>query len=322
MTDRVLLERAASCYLRAGQIVEAARCYRDAGSFQRAAELAIRIGRYRDAVADYTAAGLLHVAAWLLVHNLDDPAAARASLPAAPGPNPDHDSFEPSVGLTADPAVTPSNVPAGSAGMVAGSLGSVAGAVEPMSGSAVGPVPGVAGTMGGPAVPPVLNVMSRRLVLARCDIAEGLPARRILPVLADVQAILAEPLAGEPTWPVAAADLRIERWAVALAEAAHRYDQVALVFAAAVRGRRTGAEQRWAEWSLRVLHTELVLPPVTTTPALAAPTEAGVTSSGPSAAGPFSPGGPSAPVGSSAPGRPSVVAGSVAAWSATSPSAR
>ncbi len=147
-----------------------------------------------------------------------------------------------------------------------------------MSGSAAGPVPGVAGTMGGPAVPPVLNVMSRRLVLARCDIAEGLPTRRILPVLADVQTILAEPLAGEPTWPVTAADLRIERWAVALAEAAHRYDQVALVFAAAVRGRRTGTEQRWAEWSLRVLHTELVLPPV--------------------------------------------VAGSVAAWPATSPSAR
>jgi hypothetical protein len=55
--------------------------------------------------------------------------------------------------------------------------------------------------------------------------------------------------------------VRVEEWAVMVAEAAYRYDQVALIFAAAVRGRRPGAEHRWAAWSTRVLHTELILPP-------------------------------------------------------------
>jgi hypothetical protein len=51
-----------------------------------------------------------------------------------------------------------------------------------------------------------------------------------------------------------------EGWAVALAETVRRYDQVALVFAAAVRGGRRGAAERWARWSQAVLHTELILP--------------------------------------------------------------
>ncbi|WP_250291567.1 hypothetical protein [Frankia sp. CiP1_Cm_nod1] len=396
MTDHVLLERAADCYLRAGHTVEAARCYRDAGSFQRAAELSIRTGRYRDAAADYTAAGLVHVAAWLLVHNLDDPAAARASLsadpdpglsgifglsgsygPAGPAARAADATAEPAemtagpaaAGRTAGSVVTAADVPAGSARpvaapagsvvgtaemvagsagsvvgtaeMVAGPAGSVVGAVGSVAGSAgsvvgadgivvdsawsvpsavgtaiglagsvvgaVGMVPGAVGRMGEPAVASVFDVLSRRLVLARCDVADGLPARRVLPVLADVQAVLAEPPVAEPLWPVAAAGLRVEQWAVALAEAAHRYDQVALVFAAAVRGRRAGAEQRWAEWSLRVLRTELVLPPAVpaaTPPATTAPAAAGPAlaraAAGPSGGRvPFAPGGPSVPAGPS-----------------------
>ncbi len=152
-----------------------------------------------------------------------------------------------------------------------------------------------------PAVASVFDVLSRRLVLARCDVADGLPDRHILPVLADVQAMLAEPLVIEPAWSAIAAGLRIEQWAVALAEAVHRYDQVALVFAAAVRGQRTGAEQRWAEWSVRVLHTELTLPSATAVPTAAAPTAVGSTTAGPfDAAGPFAPGGPSVAAGSTA----------------------
>ncbi len=226
MTDAPLLDRAASCYLRVGQVAEAARCYREAGYFARSADLFARIGRYRDAATDYAAAGLIHIAAWVLVHNLNDPTAARASL--APDPGDPADLVDP--GGQIDPA-------------------DLAGLADPVE-SAVGSM---------------FDALERRLVSARCDVADRLPYRRILPVLADVQAMLAEASAAgrsaaEPAWPANAASRRIEEWAVALAEAAHRYDQVALVFAAAVRGVRPGAEQRWAEWSARVLHTELTLP--------------------------------------------------------------
>ena len=44
---------------------------------------------------------------------------------------------------------------------------------------------------------------------------------------------------------------------MALSEAAARYDQAALVFAAAVLGGRYGAAQRWNSWSTRVLDTEV-----------------------------------------------------------------
>ncbi len=139
----------------------------------------------------------------------------------------------------------------------------------------------------------VFDALLRRLVLARCDVADGLPDRHILPVLADVQ-VLAELLATAPVWQANSASRRIEEWAVVLAEAAHRYDQVALVFAAAVRGRRAGAEQRWAEWSARVLHTELTLPSGAVSTGAVPPTAAGLFAPG----GPFTPGGPSVAAGS------------------------
>ena len=53
-----------------------------------------------------------------------------------------------------------------------------------------------------------------------------------------------------------------EEWAVALSETAARYDQAALVFAAAVRGGRDGAAQRWNAWSRRVLDADLILPAI------------------------------------------------------------
>jgi hypothetical protein len=95
---------------------------------------------------------------------------------------------------------------------------------------------------------------SRRydLVVARCEIAEGAPADSVRSVIGDVRAALAD----RTTRP----DLVEEEWAVALSVAAARYDLAALVFAAAVRGGRYGAAQRWNSWSRNVLGADFVLP--------------------------------------------------------------
>ncbi|HET9895621.1 MAG TPA: hypothetical protein VFQ44_11900 [Streptosporangiaceae bacterium] len=92
----------------------------------------------------------------------------------------------------------------------------------------------------------------QRLVLARCDIADGTTLAAVLAVLDDVCAELAEPAVPY--------DRVVEEWAVAVAEQAGRFDQVALVFAASVRGMRRGAGQRWADWARRVLGTEITIP--------------------------------------------------------------
>jgi hypothetical protein len=107
--------------------------------------------------------------------------------------------------------------------------------------------------LGGLAARPDGAPLRHRLILARCAIAEGSQADVIVAVVAEVRAaledraVLADPVA--------------EEWAVAVSEAAGRYDQAALVFAAAVRGGRYGAAQRWNTWSKRVLDTEVILPP-------------------------------------------------------------
>lgn len=106
---------------------------------------------------------------------------------------------------------------------------------------------------GGPAQQPSrLESLRRDLVLARCRIAEGAPADEIRSVIGDTCAALADR--------DERADQTAEEWAVAVSEAAARYDQAALVFAAAVRGGRYGAEHRWQAWSRRVLGTEVIIP--------------------------------------------------------------
>jgi hypothetical protein len=105
--------------------------------------------------------------------------------------------------------------------------------------------------------------LRHRLILARCTIAEGAPGDSVRPVITDVCAVLADRS-------VVRVDPVAEDWAVALSEAAARYDQAALVFAAAVRGGRPGAAQRWNTWSKRVLDTEVNLPPMPPAPAMAA----------------------------------------------------
>lgn len=95
--------------------------------------------------------------------------------------------------------------------------------------------------------------LARRQVYARCDVADGFADNRVLEVLALTQ----QALAGNSATQQAE---RTEAWGIAIAEAIRRYDQVALIFAAAVRGHRTGAARRWQEWSTRVLHAAAVIP--------------------------------------------------------------
>jgi hypothetical protein len=103
------------------------------------------------------------------------------------------------------------------------------------------------------AVAPAAAGPRRALVLARCDLAEGRPAELILPAIEQACADLADP--DRVPFP----HRELESWAVTLAELASRFDQVALVFAAAVRGGRIGATVRWTDWALRTLDIHLVI---------------------------------------------------------------
>ncbi|TQS46755.1 hypothetical protein [Cryptosporangium phraense] len=110
------------------------------------------------------------------------------------------------------------------------------------------------------------SAVRRAVVLTRCDVAEGV---RRPPLLDTFRAVCALLSGADAT----AEARQAEEWAIALAEQTRRYDQAALVFAAAVRGGRWGAVDRWAEWSRRVLRTELTLPPLPSAPADARPPE-------------------------------------------------
>jgi hypothetical protein len=195
MADAQLYEKAATCYLQARLVADAVRCYRRAGAHRRAADLNASLGEYREAALDYERCGLPELAAWLLVHQVRDPAAARAVL------------------TRLAPVASPFSYRARRA-------------AQPLS-------------------------LRQRLVLARCAIAEGAPPSSILPVIDDTCAELAE-----PTVPY---DRLTEEWAVAVAGLAQRYDQVALIFAASVRGLRRGAAQRWSDWSGQALGAPLAV---------------------------------------------------------------
>ncbi|MFI0980880.1 hypothetical protein ACH4SP_28215 [Streptomyces sp. NPDC021093] len=91
-----------------------------------------------------------------------------------------------------------------------------------------------------------------RLALARCDVMDGRPDQEPLAALDAAARFL--------TFRDLVYDRLVEEWAVATAESMKRYDQVALLFAAAVRGRRSGAAQRWRQWAARVLNSEITLP--------------------------------------------------------------
>jgi hypothetical protein len=178
-------------------VADAVRCYRLAGAHRRAADLNKSLGEYREAAADYEESGMPELAAWLLVHEVADPEAARAVIDR--------------LGA----------LPVGD--------GSGSGATSVIS-------------------------LRRRLVLVRCALAEGEVPLVVLPVIDEACAWLSNP--------TATYDRFIEEWAVAVAGHVGRYDQVSLIFAASVRGRRSGAVKRWNEWAGQVLGAEMTIPAV------------------------------------------------------------
>ncbi|WP_433372103.1 hypothetical protein ACQPZX_48790 [Actinoplanes sp. CA-142083] len=99
-------------------------------------------------------------------------------------------------------------------------------------------------------------LLGRRLVEVRCDLAAGAPAETALPVLADLQNYLATE---QP--PIRA--LHVEDWGIAIAEAANRFDQVALTFAAALRGGDPAAGERWRRWAQDRYGQRIVIPQAT-----------------------------------------------------------
>lgn len=109
-----------------------------------------------------------------------------------------------------------------------------------------------------PADQPVARLI-RQLVLSRCDLADapgaanghGAPAS-MLSVLTQVQDLLASDLT-----PL---DPRVTEWSVALATVARRFDQVSLVYAAAVRGGRPDAAHRWRSWMSAHFGATIVIP--------------------------------------------------------------
>lgn len=196
MANSQLYEKAATCYYQARLVADAVRCYRLAGAHRRAADLNASLGEYREAAADYELCGMPELAAWLLVHRVADPEAAREVIARGPAP---------------------------------------------------------AGGDSGSGASSVIS-LRRRLVLVRCALAEGELPLVVLPVVDDVCARLSDP--------TAAYDRFIEEWAVAVAGHVGRYDQVSLIFAASVRGRRHGAVQRWNQWAGQVLGAEMTIPAV------------------------------------------------------------
>lgn len=258
MSDPRLYEQAAACYFQAGLIGDAARCYRLAGAHRRAAGLYLSLGDHREAAVDFARSGMPDLGAWLLVHEVGDQAGARAML------------TRPNAEVTWGSGTL--DRPRGAARTLRDRLGDPAEAGDAEAEQALFEVD-AAGLLravvffgdgrrdrtaaGGDhgertrSTRPAFR--SRRgLVLARCEIADGAAPHAVLPVIDDACAQLADP--NSPY------DRFVEEWAVALAELVHRYDQVALVFAASVRGRRPGAADRWTRWASRALEVELTVP--------------------------------------------------------------
>ena len=95
--------------------------------------------------------------------------------------------------------------------------------------------------------------LRRRLILARCNAAENVAGTETLTILKEVMRHLEHEV--EPLGRIS-----IEERAVVVAEAMNRPDLVALLFAAAVRGGRPRAAERWNAWSERALGMPLILP--------------------------------------------------------------
>ena len=311
VTGAEYLRRAADCYLRAGDLTEAASCLSALSTpleQARAAELYLRAGQYHLAAQTYADAGSVEAAAWTHVHYLADAASARAILEQNPIPN-----VPPlTVSRTVDPSPAADSswgtrvrqlgervagLPAADTGPASGrpAREEVTELIERVLGRAFsyGDVPAalaevrrvMAATVAARDLSAAYaarelgrlltdlqarhsdrdqrvqlrgredwnRMLAQRQVYARCDVADGIAGDRVLEVLAVTQRVLAD--TGDAHYIE-----RTETWGVAVAEAMRRYDQAALIFAAAVRGRRPGAAKRWQEWSARVLHADAAIP--------------------------------------------------------------
>ncbi|MBO3747501.1 hypothetical protein J5X84_15595 [Streptosporangiaceae bacterium NEAU-GS5] len=286
------LERAGSCYLRAGDLASAARCYLDAGAYLRAANLYEQVGDYRGAVEALTAGEISMDAAWILADRLGDTTEARRRVPD-PGRSPWAGTplgsaeeawrilapeFDSRAHLGALPRPTRTDIENALVTLAltpddpeitqrvdmsrrkARDLKEGGIDVQDFETAAafrdverrMQSMQQILSDMGSESRAQQQQSLLERLVLARCDVAERAPERQILPVLADARAAL--------RWPESATDQRTEDWAVTVATAMPRFDHVALIFATSVQARRTGAVRRWQSWSERMFGTRLVLP--------------------------------------------------------------
>lgn len=300
-------QRAVDCYLRAGDLGQAAHQLTRLGKHDRAAQLYLHAGDYQLAAQAYTDAGQPEAAAWIHVHNLDDTRTARAILAQNPSPQvpplPTHavdlwlattspwrlrftGLSEKIKGLpqaTADPA---GGNPARDrlAALIAALLSDRAdranmtpplAELRQLKLDAVAAQDWPAGYAARELERLLTDLdaaqqaerrraeqrgreeftraLAQRQVNARCDVADGAAEQRILPVLTQTQYVLADAT-------VVQCPERTEAWGVAIAERMRRYDQAALIFAAAVRGQRPGAAARWRDWSARVLNSDAAIP--------------------------------------------------------------
>jgi len=296
---RSRLYRAADCYLRAGEPVEAARCLALAGEHDRAARLFLQAGDYPSAARACADAEDAVTSAWIHVHHLGDPRTARAMLDGArplPRTRAEPDLavyYRPRLARLGDRIGGDSQAAGRPLGQAARQ-----GVGELIRGLLDGPLDAAAATTALAAAGPrkqaaveardwpaayaarelerlladlrtahterareshqrtverASDPFARRQAYARCDVAEGITGPPVLRVLAETRAALEDARAGY-------LPERAEAWGVAIAEAMRRYDQAALIFAAAVRGRQPGAAARWREWSRRALLAEVVIP--------------------------------------------------------------
>lgn len=301
------LYRAADCYRRAGEPLEAAGCLRLLGDYEQSAQLYLDSGSYEQAALAYLEDGQHEVAAWIYAHDLGRPEVARGLLQLAEQgvaraavsranevAGADRlTSWHGQVGVIRDrisgvaPGSDPGSVAAAVrrriAGLAAELIGDSGGhrdlapflvEIRQLKQAAISGDDWPAGycarelerlisderearqtdrhAAGQRQLRDVPRGLGQRLVLARCAVAEGLRPDRILPALTQTQEVLADPRVLDVH--------KAEAWGVAIAEVIHRYDQAALIFAAAVRGRRPGAAERWRAWSARVLKVNLVVP--------------------------------------------------------------
>lgn len=269
MSKAALLARAAAAYQRAGSTDAAARCYDEAGDNVAAAGTYLRLRRFERAASQYILGARSDMAAWVYAHHLRRTDIARDIAADFGRSRTCLRRVYEEIALRNLTRLLPETWPLLPADTDVDASVSTTLAeihrylrVSPLHRRAlVDPVPSPVLVQfnerlqlwceGRAEVEPTVNDLTRRLIIARCDVADRVHHCDVLPVLAASRAAL---ITSE------AFDATIEEWSIAIAEETHRYDQAALIFAAAVQAGSPGAATRWQEWAARVLEVELTLP--------------------------------------------------------------